>query len=888
MRKKYLSALLFGALLFASAGTFTSCKDYDDDINNLQSQIDANAKGIEELKGLVSTGDYVTNVEKTAEGLVITFKEAGSKTIALEDQVGSVVEVKGGVLYIDGEATEIKVAETTPDGEATKAPVKIDGGFWAVLNEEGEYEKTNIPVSGVSLAGDEQTGFTLTVTNADGTQATVDLPSAASSLVDLVLPNTTFEEVKTIDDKTVTNGKIALAQYNFKLTAGKKATNWKGSKELPADGSTIVAQAAPIMIQINPVDVDAKDVSFSLINSQNKTADITFDVKDYTGLFTGARAANTNGLYDLTVEDQIFASDDAARAYVGALGKDKQLFAVTAGKIRSEYKVTYEQAQVCKLSTYSLMDGNTEKGNANIGASLEVEGIELNKWYTVATDNESALYDMHLSVDNNDKVLFGIEFQQVDGKFQVCVTKTPDIVSKPYFDMEIETVDKNGNWESSKIRMNLSELISDAYVYDLTEYQLKDTEAKKNSFSVAATDMTSEFNAEQLALWNRNLDKMTFKVVDKDGEDLTKNYDDLSLVLVDKDGNDYVIDDKKTFNAAAVKAAKTFSVRFNNTAALAEALALNTTYTIVLTCVDEKNREISTAKIPFTLSIPAIETFFVEQPGVFVDGVANAYMDIDKAASETQAASYKFASAFNKFGSNMGETTFQFKMDNSSVIVNNKKSAALAAITGVTDGVVTADNVKDVAITLSDEGKDTNTGLQQGYKQELIVNVVNAKFANVWAYGKADAVNYTFKIKVMSPLYEGKIVAVNDKVSVDATKVNGSDITSDMITGYTYNDIQYSVLRDKKSGWTRKEVQSVKYKSLDTNVFTIKGATDGGYAQDNDNYTAATDKTPAKNATITVLPKNLAETTTAQMEVVLTDAWGYKLVQKIDVTVVLK
>ena len=881
MRKKYLSALLFGALLFASAGTFTSCKDYDDDINNLQSQIDANAKGIEELKGLVSTGDYVTNVEKTAEGLVVTFKEAGSKTIALGDQVGSVVEVKDGVLYIDGEATEIKVAETTPDGEATKAPVKIDGGFWAVLNEEGEYEKTNIPVSGVSLAGDEQTGFTLTVTNADGTQATVDLPSAASSLVDLVLPNTTF------NDGAITNGEIALAQYNFKLTTGKKATNWKGSKELPADGSIIVAQAAPIMIQINPVDVDAKDVSFSLINSQNKTADITFDVKDYTGLFTGTRAANTNGLYDLTVEDQIFANTEAAEKYVGALADKGQLFAVTAGKIRSEYKVAYVQADAYQLSTYSLMDGNTEKGKANIGASLEVEGIELNKWYTVATNNESALYDMHLSVDNNDKVLFGIEFQQVDGKFQVCVTKTPDIVSKPYFDMKIETVDKNGNWESSKIRMNLSELISDAYVYDLTEYQLKDTEAKKNSFSVAATDMTSEFNAEQLALWNRNLDKMTFKVVDKDGKEV-KNVDDLSLVLVDKDGNDYVIDDKKTFNAAAVKAAKTFSVRFNNTAALAEALALNTTYTIVLTCVDEKNREISTAKIPFTLSIPAIETFFVEQPGVFVDGVANAYMDIDKAASKTQAASYKFASAFNKFGSNMGETTFQFKMDNSSVIVNNKKSAALAAITGVTDGVVTADNVKDVAITLSDEGKDTNTGLQQGYKQELIVNVVNAKFANVWAYGKADAVNYTFKIKVMSPLYEGKIVAVNDKVSVDATKVNGSDITSDMITGYTYNDIQYSVLRDKKSGWTRKEVQSVKYKSLDTNVFTIKGATDGGYAQDNDNYTAATDKTPAKNATITVLPKNLAETTTAQMEVVLTDAWGYKLVQKIDVTVVLK
>ena len=36
MRKKYLSALLFGALLFASTGTFTSCKDYDDDIGTCE------------------------------------------------------------------------------------------------------------------------------------------------------------------------------------------------------------------------------------------------------------------------------------------------------------------------------------------------------------------------------------------------------------------------------------------------------------------------------------------------------------------------------------------------------------------------------------------------------------------------------------------------------------------------------------------------------------------------------------------------------------------------------------------------------------------------------------------------------------------------------------
>ena len=35
MNKKFLSAILFGALMIGSVGTFTSCKDYDDDIESL-------------------------------------------------------------------------------------------------------------------------------------------------------------------------------------------------------------------------------------------------------------------------------------------------------------------------------------------------------------------------------------------------------------------------------------------------------------------------------------------------------------------------------------------------------------------------------------------------------------------------------------------------------------------------------------------------------------------------------------------------------------------------------------------------------------------------------------------------------------------------------------
>ena len=65
MRKKYLSALLFGALLFASAGTFTSCKDYDDDIQNLQEQIDKKAS-LEELQNQIDAMQTDVDAAMTA------------------------------------------------------------------------------------------------------------------------------------------------------------------------------------------------------------------------------------------------------------------------------------------------------------------------------------------------------------------------------------------------------------------------------------------------------------------------------------------------------------------------------------------------------------------------------------------------------------------------------------------------------------------------------------------------------------------------------------------------------------------------------------------------------------------------------------------------------
>ena len=79
MRKKYLSALLFGALLFASTGTFTSCKDYDDDINNLQEQLDKKAS-LEELNAKVAQLETaIAEAKATAEKAKATAEEALEK-----------------------------------------------------------------------------------------------------------------------------------------------------------------------------------------------------------------------------------------------------------------------------------------------------------------------------------------------------------------------------------------------------------------------------------------------------------------------------------------------------------------------------------------------------------------------------------------------------------------------------------------------------------------------------------------------------------------------------------------------------------------------------------------------------------------------------------------
>ena len=223
MRKKYLSALLFGALLFASAGTFTSCKDYDDDINNLQSQITANADAIKALQDLVNAGKYVSAVSGNGNVITFTFTDGSTQQVTVDtaDQEAQTVTIgEDGEVIINGEGTGYYTTKTPTEAEVEVGLVKKGAnGIWEVLGEDGKYTDTKIPVSGITVSGSEAEGYTFTIVDANGESQTVKLPSAASAITSI--------DARLMDSQHTaeTKGIIVIKEYAFDTEANRK--RWK-------------------------------------------------------------------------------------------------------------------------------------------------------------------------------------------------------------------------------------------------------------------------------------------------------------------------------------------------------------------------------------------------------------------------------------------------------------------------------------------------------------------------------------------------------------------------------------------------------------------------------------------------------------------------------------
>ena len=819
MNKKFLSAILFGTLMVTSAGTFVSCKDYDDDIDNLQGQIDANKAGIEELKKLIGEGDYVTNVTKDGDNIVVSFKNAGDKTIELKDEVGSICKVENGELYIDGKATGIKISADAPVTEF-KPAVKVEDGKWAVLQADGTYKTTGIPATGVTVSGSQTEGFILTFVNAEGEETVIELPTAASRITSLSVANGAETTVK-------------LNKYTFGITAENKKAWEKATGKTVTSAKFIVADNAEnkVSVRVNPVDVDATAIEFVAINGKNEVLpNVTFVANEDKNYATEVRAAYGNGLYHMTVKQFTLADDKASDALDKAMANDKGYYALTANKVyRAEYNMKFQiEAATAAIGDILVDDKEVEN---------EAVTVDAGKAHSVTVENEEDLYDLYLSASQEDIKLFGLEFDNEKGTF--TITKTPDVVTAANFDLTVHTLDNSGEVAEETITVTLSDVIVTDADYAtrtlaIVANNTEDVSKDKNFFTADMATMTKALGNE-LDAWKRKVANASVAFYsDAKCEKAVEGDKGVVLTFVDAEG--------KELTENAIKSAVDMKFAVTNATA-SKAFKVNTVYYAKVTFTTTGDSELNSVVVPFKFTVPTLASMFATEAAVFKGDVAYAYMNVaDQTSGE---AAYSLKRAFAKY------PEVSLDMDDETAIVGDYTSADLADVAETFD-----ENAK---ITLkADVDADEKTNIPAGYAKELIV-IASDKDYEGWAYGEGEG-EYVFKVKVMSPIFEGTVTSIESAVEIPATSVDGYKLGNKDIQGTTYNKVAYKVLQDavneKGEGyWKRPEIASVEAAVASDRVIKIGNE---GKAVD---AAMATDGKTVVEGYIQVLPQNIATTT---------------------------
>jgi putative cell surface protein len=126
MNKKFLSVILFGALMTVSTGTFVSCKDYDDDINNLQEQIDGQKNDLNsKITAVESSISSLQTAQSSLQSEIAAAKDEASKA-ALTAQEAAIATAKAELEKVKAELQAADKADmATVDGKLAEISGRI-------------------------------------------------------------------------------------------------------------------------------------------------------------------------------------------------------------------------------------------------------------------------------------------------------------------------------------------------------------------------------------------------------------------------------------------------------------------------------------------------------------------------------------------------------------------------------------------------------------------------------------------------------------------------------------------------------------------------------------------------------------------------------------------
>lgn len=358
MKRKFISAMLFGALLVAPATTFVGCADYDDDIENLQDQITNNATTLDQL-----TKEKIQNVETEIESLKAANKQlqealdkaksegtdADAATLAaaqklVEDaqaQLQAALDaVNGDITGINGKISDLDARLLAQDGrlKSVESLLAADGKLTLAINDaQALAEKA------YNLA--EQTAATAEANKQAIKDAAENLKSIKESLEGQI--NTLSDKVNDLSKKLADQNADITAQINSlksQLSDAKDGISANGDKinKNKQKIDEIVGQLTELQNQIN---VNKSKVETLESNYLSKVNELVAGQNGLKTSIDGLKSANetinqrlesAEGRLD-TIEDLI-ASLAKSSDVTSSIDQLRQEIEAKIGKLNEEGK----------------------------------------------------------------------------------------------------------------------------------------------------------------------------------------------------------------------------------------------------------------------------------------------------------------------------------------------------------------------------------------------------------------------------------------------------------------------------------------------------------------------------------------------------------------------
>ena len=427
MNKKFLSAVLFGALLASTTGTFTSCKDYDDDINGLSERVDAIEKTLADLNTKFGSLAYVKSVSFAGGELVVTDQDGKPERFSIPDKNTTYsLEINQST---EGDATTVTVILKDGDGKvvSSKSFTLTDKDtitdtldpslFW--MDESGviwyglKTDKDNCIKTGVTVPLHDKTSVAIVETKVGeagpvvGWDITIDNVTTHLSVLD-ALSITSFSWIP----KDYYNGieAVAFGSYSYNKVVGTEtadttytATGDETLSSFPGEANFYINPSSASLAQIKG-GAEGATVLYKGATNHTTRADIgaTATLSKTDGILTASivgdmnqaetdpnaldmlalRMTTTNGQ---TFTTNYFAVYNQKEEVSFTLVDNCKLEGETikdADKLSTQWSNVKEQAAVIDANNVA------ESANAHLVQALQyneaIAGVDLNKYVAVA------------------------------------------------------------------------------------------------------------------------------------------------------------------------------------------------------------------------------------------------------------------------------------------------------------------------------------------------------------------------------------------------------------------------------------------------------------------------------------------------------------------------